>query len=112
MTNISVFYIDYHVVFYIHSSTMVCLKFLWTDRGCSRAESNRADLCSCLARFQTEPSGAAHLKPSIKSSEHFSSSKNSERASSEVRAIWTTVSPNLNLLRERVTMLGLKFLCL
>ncbi|MFS7982724.1 hypothetical protein Hanom_Chr10g00966151 [Helianthus anomalus] len=32
MTNISVFYIDYHVVFYIHSSTMVCLKFLWTDR--------------------------------------------------------------------------------
>ncbi|MFS8018950.1 hypothetical protein Hanom_Chr15g01398141 [Helianthus anomalus] len=31
MSNISVFYIDYHVVFYIHSSTMVCLKFLWTD---------------------------------------------------------------------------------
>ncbi|MFS7983989.1 hypothetical protein Hanom_Chr11g00981231 [Helianthus anomalus] len=32
MSNISVFYIDYHVVFYIHSSTMVCLKFLWTDK--------------------------------------------------------------------------------
>ncbi|MFS7991289.1 hypothetical protein Hanom_Chr12g01069041 [Helianthus anomalus] len=32
MTNISVFYIDYHVVFYIHSSTIVCLKFLWNDR--------------------------------------------------------------------------------
>ncbi|MFS7974909.1 hypothetical protein Hanom_Chr10g00874321 [Helianthus anomalus] len=28
MTNISVFYVDYHVVFYIHSCTMVCLKFL------------------------------------------------------------------------------------
>ncbi|MFS8013932.1 hypothetical protein Hanom_Chr15g01338781 [Helianthus anomalus] len=32
MTNISVFYVDYHVVFYIHSSTKVCLKFLWTVR--------------------------------------------------------------------------------
>ncbi|MFS7984819.1 hypothetical protein Hanom_Chr11g00991131 [Helianthus anomalus] len=32
MTNISVFYDDYHVVFYIHSSMMVCLKFLWTVR--------------------------------------------------------------------------------
>ncbi|MFS8009484.1 hypothetical protein Hanom_Chr14g01285331 [Helianthus anomalus] len=34
MTNISVFYVDYLVVFYIHSysSTMVCLKFLWTFR--------------------------------------------------------------------------------
>ncbi|MFS8012767.1 hypothetical protein Hanom_Chr14g01324741 [Helianthus anomalus] len=32
MTNISVFYIDYHVVFYIHSSTMICLKFLWNVR--------------------------------------------------------------------------------
>ncbi|MFS7980615.1 hypothetical protein Hanom_Chr10g00941451 [Helianthus anomalus] len=32
MTNISVFYVDYHVVFYIHSFTMVCLKFLWTVR--------------------------------------------------------------------------------
>ncbi|MFS8006829.1 hypothetical protein Hanom_Chr14g01253731 [Helianthus anomalus] len=30
MTNISVFYVDYHVVFYIHSSTMVCLMFFWT----------------------------------------------------------------------------------
>ncbi|MFS7923481.1 hypothetical protein Hanom_Chr03g00261201 [Helianthus anomalus] len=30
MTNISVFYVDYHVVFYIYSSTMVCLNFLWT----------------------------------------------------------------------------------
>ncbi|MFS7929678.1 hypothetical protein Hanom_Chr04g00335381 [Helianthus anomalus] len=28
MTNISVFYVDYHVVFYIHSCTVVCLKFL------------------------------------------------------------------------------------
>ncbi|MFS7930122.1 hypothetical protein Hanom_Chr04g00340451 [Helianthus anomalus] len=28
MTNISVFYDDHHVVFYIHSSTMACLKFL------------------------------------------------------------------------------------
>ncbi|MFS7967610.1 hypothetical protein Hanom_Chr09g00787711 [Helianthus anomalus] len=73
---------------------------------------NRADLCSCLARLQTEPSGATHLKPSIKSSEHFSSSKNFERASNEVRAIWRTMSPNLNLLREIVTTLGLKFLCL
>ncbi|MFS8012415.1 hypothetical protein Hanom_Chr14g01320581 [Helianthus anomalus] len=32
MTNISVFYLDYHVVFYIHSFTMVCLKFLLTVR--------------------------------------------------------------------------------
>ncbi|MFS7963737.1 hypothetical protein Hanom_Chr08g00741881 [Helianthus anomalus] len=32
MTNISVFYVDYHVVFYIYSSMMVCLKFLWTVR--------------------------------------------------------------------------------
>ncbi|MFS7976575.1 hypothetical protein Hanom_Chr10g00894061 [Helianthus anomalus] len=32
MSNISVFYIDYHVVFYIHSSMMACLKFLWTGR--------------------------------------------------------------------------------
>ncbi|MFS8000206.1 hypothetical protein Hanom_Chr12g01175641 [Helianthus anomalus] len=32
MTNISVFYVDYHVVFYIHSSTIACLKFLWTVR--------------------------------------------------------------------------------
>ncbi|MFS7918219.1 hypothetical protein Hanom_Chr03g00198241 [Helianthus anomalus] len=30
MTNISVFYVDYHVLFYIYSSTMVCLKFLCT----------------------------------------------------------------------------------
>ncbi|MFS8021221.1 hypothetical protein Hanom_Chr16g01424901 [Helianthus anomalus] len=30
MTNISVFYVDCHVVFYIHRSMMVCLKFLWT----------------------------------------------------------------------------------
>ncbi|KAJ0840163.1 hypothetical protein HanPSC8_Chr14g0615391 [Helianthus annuus] len=58
----------------------------------SRAEPNRTDLCSCLARLQTEPSGAAHLKPSLKSSERFSSSKYSERVPSEVRAIWTTVS--------------------
>ncbi|MFS7918193.1 hypothetical protein Hanom_Chr03g00197961 [Helianthus anomalus] len=33
MTNISVFYVDYHVMFYIHSSTMVCLMFLWTVRA-------------------------------------------------------------------------------
>ncbi|MFS7908366.1 hypothetical protein Hanom_Chr01g00082321 [Helianthus anomalus] len=32
MTNISVFYVDYHVVFYIHSCTMVYLKFLRTVR--------------------------------------------------------------------------------
>ncbi|MFS8033943.1 hypothetical protein Hanom_Chr17g01575461 [Helianthus anomalus] len=32
MTNISVFYVDYHVVFYIKSSMMVCLKFLWIVR--------------------------------------------------------------------------------
>ncbi|MFS7976721.1 hypothetical protein Hanom_Chr10g00895731 [Helianthus anomalus] len=32
MTNISVFYVDYHVVFYIHSPTMVCLKILYTVR--------------------------------------------------------------------------------
>ncbi|MFS7940843.1 hypothetical protein Hanom_Chr05g00469061 [Helianthus anomalus] len=32
MTNISVFYVDYHVVFYIRSSKMVCLKFLWIVR--------------------------------------------------------------------------------
>ncbi|MFS7994911.1 hypothetical protein Hanom_Chr12g01111651 [Helianthus anomalus] len=31
-TNNSMYYVDYHVVFYIHSSTMVCLKFLWTVR--------------------------------------------------------------------------------
>ncbi|MFS7998511.1 hypothetical protein Hanom_Chr12g01154701 [Helianthus anomalus] len=30
MTNISVFYVDYNVVFYIHNSTMSCLKFLRT----------------------------------------------------------------------------------
>ncbi|MFS7925338.1 hypothetical protein Hanom_Chr04g00283631 [Helianthus anomalus] len=28
MTDVSVSYVDYHVVFYIHSSMMVCLKFL------------------------------------------------------------------------------------
>ncbi|MFS7980442.1 hypothetical protein Hanom_Chr10g00939501 [Helianthus anomalus] len=32
MTNISVFYDDHHVVFYIHSSMMLCLKFLWNVR--------------------------------------------------------------------------------
>ncbi|MFS7928022.1 hypothetical protein Hanom_Chr04g00316031 [Helianthus anomalus] len=32
MTNISVFYDDHHVVLYIHSSTMLCLKFLWNVR--------------------------------------------------------------------------------
>ncbi|MFS7913958.1 hypothetical protein Hanom_Chr02g00147811 [Helianthus anomalus] len=32
VTNISVFYLDYHDVFYIHSYTMVCLKFLRTLR--------------------------------------------------------------------------------
>ncbi|MFS7921430.1 hypothetical protein Hanom_Chr03g00236681 [Helianthus anomalus] len=32
MTNISVFYVDYHVVFYIYSSTMTCLKFLLSVR--------------------------------------------------------------------------------
>ncbi|MFS8005231.1 hypothetical protein Hanom_Chr13g01234971 [Helianthus anomalus] len=32
MTNISVFYVDYHIVFYIHSCTMVCLKFLRNAR--------------------------------------------------------------------------------
>ncbi|MFS7914717.1 hypothetical protein Hanom_Chr02g00156781 [Helianthus anomalus] len=46
----------------------------------SRAEPNRADLCSCLARLQTVPSGATHIKPSHKSSEHSPSSKYSERA--------------------------------
>ncbi|MFS7995987.1 hypothetical protein Hanom_Chr12g01124591 [Helianthus anomalus] len=30
MTNISLFYVDYYVVFYYHSSTLVCLKFLCT----------------------------------------------------------------------------------
>ncbi|MFS7987807.1 hypothetical protein Hanom_Chr11g01027201 [Helianthus anomalus] len=30
MTNISVFYVDYHVMFYIYSCTMLCLKFLRT----------------------------------------------------------------------------------
>ncbi|MFS7959856.1 hypothetical protein Hanom_Chr08g00696021 [Helianthus anomalus] len=29
---LSVFYDDHHVVFYIHSSTMLCLKFLWNVR--------------------------------------------------------------------------------
>ncbi|KAJ0457398.1 hypothetical protein HanIR_Chr15g0773291 [Helianthus annuus] len=48
----------------------------------------------------------------LKSSEHFPSSKYSKQASSEVQAIWTTVPPDLNLLREMVTMLGLRFLCL
>ncbi|MFS7988556.1 hypothetical protein Hanom_Chr11g01036241 [Helianthus anomalus] len=28
MTNISVFYVDYHILFYIHSSTMVDLHFV------------------------------------------------------------------------------------
>ncbi|MFS8021703.1 hypothetical protein Hanom_Chr16g01430501 [Helianthus anomalus] len=32
MTNISVFYVNYHVVFYIHRCTMVCLKFLRSVR--------------------------------------------------------------------------------
>ncbi|MFS8028174.1 hypothetical protein Hanom_Chr16g01507381 [Helianthus anomalus] len=32
MTNIRVFYVDYHVVFYVHSCTMLCLKFLRTIR--------------------------------------------------------------------------------
>ncbi|MFS7922301.1 hypothetical protein Hanom_Chr03g00247481 [Helianthus anomalus] len=49
-----------------------------------RAEPNRADLSSCLARLQTEPSRAAHLKPRLKSNEHFPSSKYSERASSKL----------------------------
>ncbi|KAJ0548720.1 hypothetical protein HanIR_Chr08g0386961 [Helianthus annuus] len=39
-----------------------------------RAEPSRADLCSCLARLQTEPSRAARLQPSDKSNEHFPSS--------------------------------------
>ncbi|MFS8016928.1 hypothetical protein Hanom_Chr15g01374291 [Helianthus anomalus] len=81
-------------------------------QGCSQVESNQADLYLCLARLQTESSGAAPLKLSLKSSERFSSRKYSERESSEVRAIWTTVSPDLNLMREIVTMFRLKFLCL
>ncbi|MFS7913314.1 hypothetical protein Hanom_Chr02g00140391 [Helianthus anomalus] len=32
MININVFYVDYLVVFYIHSSSMLCLKFLWIVR--------------------------------------------------------------------------------
>ncbi|MFS8033733.1 hypothetical protein Hanom_Chr17g01573071 [Helianthus anomalus] len=32
MINISVLYDDHHVVFYIHSSMMLCLKFLWNVR--------------------------------------------------------------------------------
>ncbi|MFS7949560.1 hypothetical protein Hanom_Chr06g00573001 [Helianthus anomalus] len=32
MTNITVFYVDYRVVFYIHSFMMICLKFLKTVR--------------------------------------------------------------------------------
>ncbi|KAJ0481062.1 hypothetical protein HanIR_Chr13g0638521 [Helianthus annuus] len=39
-----------------------------------RAEPSRADLCSCLARLQTEPSRAARLQLSVKSNEHFPSS--------------------------------------
>ncbi|KAM0049811.1 hypothetical protein Hdeb2414_s0008g00290351 [Helianthus debilis subsp. tardiflorus] len=38
-----------------------------------RAEPSRADLCSCLARLQTEPSRAARLQPSVKSNQHFPS---------------------------------------
>ncbi|KAF5770386.1 hypothetical protein HanRHA438_Chr14g0669811 [Helianthus annuus] len=101
----SVCYSYYALILYLDQIFRVSMTM-----GCSRVEPNRADFCSCLARLRTEPSGAAHLKPSLKSSEQFPSNKYSERASSEVRAIWTTVSTDLNLLREIVTMLGLKFL--
>ncbi|MFS7949616.1 hypothetical protein Hanom_Chr06g00573701 [Helianthus anomalus] len=66
-------------------------------------ESSQTELTfvCALVRLQTEPSGAAHLKLSLKSSEHFPSSKYSEQPSSEVRAFRTTVSPGAQLLRGR-----------
>ncbi|MFS7902278.1 hypothetical protein Hanom_Chr01g00009371 [Helianthus anomalus] len=68
-------------------------------------EPNRADLCSCLACLQTKSSETAHSKQSHKSSEHFSS----RNIPNKVRAIPTTVSPDLNLMRDIVIMFGLKF---
>ncbi|MFS7950231.1 hypothetical protein Hanom_Chr07g00580911 [Helianthus anomalus] len=55
---------------------------------------------SRAARLQTELSRAAHLKPSLKSSEDFPSSEYFERASSKLRVILTIVSRDLNLRRD------------
>ncbi|MFS7913569.1 hypothetical protein Hanom_Chr02g00143271 [Helianthus anomalus] len=53
--NISVFYIDYHVVFYIHSSTIVCLKFVWTDRVWTLCFSDiHSVICGFRVYFMTE----------------------------------------------------------
>ncbi|MFS7925960.1 hypothetical protein Hanom_Chr04g00291271 [Helianthus anomalus] len=45
--------------------------------------TSRADICSCLAHLQIESSRADHLKPSLKSNEHFPSNEYSKRASSD-----------------------------
>ncbi|MFS7973327.1 hypothetical protein Hanom_Chr09g00855301 [Helianthus anomalus] len=55
MTNIIVFYVDYHVVFYIHSSMMMCLKFLWTVKICILCFSNfHYVICGFCACFMAE----------------------------------------------------------
>ncbi|MFS8025867.1 hypothetical protein Hanom_Chr16g01480111 [Helianthus anomalus] len=72
----------------------------------SRAEPSVSLLVFGLFTNQTKWSGSFK----IKSSEHFSSSKYFERASCEVRAIWTTVSPHLNL--EKLQVLSFIFIVL
>ncbi|MFS7935248.1 hypothetical protein Hanom_Chr05g00401241 [Helianthus anomalus] len=60
---------------------------------------NGTDFCSCSVRLQGESSGAAHLKPSLKSKVHFLSSKYFEQTSSDL----ASMSPDLNLQIEIVT---------
>ncbi|MFS7985296.1 hypothetical protein Hanom_Chr11g00996811 [Helianthus anomalus] len=75
-------YMFIYVCMYIDICICILIKII------IRAEPSRADLCSCLARLQTEPSRAARLQPSDKSNEHFPSSFRTsvERATSERRA--------------------------
>ncbi|MFS7966541.1 hypothetical protein Hanom_Chr09g00774931 [Helianthus anomalus] len=55
MSNVVVFYVGYHVVFYIHSCMMVCLKFLWTIRVRIRCFSNLPSvICGLSLCFMAE----------------------------------------------------------
>ncbi|MFS7945870.1 hypothetical protein Hanom_Chr06g00529201 [Helianthus anomalus] len=55
MTNNSVFNVDYLVVFYIHSSTMMCLNFLWTIKVWILCFSDlQYVICGFLVCFMTE----------------------------------------------------------
>ncbi|MFS7975079.1 hypothetical protein Hanom_Chr10g00876241 [Helianthus anomalus] len=68
---------------YLFICVCVCIYryILIKNNNSSRVELSLADICSCFARIQVEPNEAAHLQPSLKSSEQFPS---------ERRAVWTS----------------------